>query len=139
MTTMSVDATVPKKLGLKPGMRVLLVNAPEGYREALASVEPGLALQEVGGESSDPVGAIHLFAANRAELEAAAPASLAAWRSGARLWVSYPKGGSSVTTDLNRDVDWGPLAAAGFRPVTQVSIDPVWSALRFRPLDEVGR
>jgi hypothetical protein len=136
---MSVDPGVPRKVGLKPGMRVLLVNAPEGYREGLLAAEPGLALDEPGSAPPDAVDAIHLFAANRAELETLTPTALAAWREGARLWVSYPKGGSGVRTDLNRDVEWGPLAAAGFRPVTQVAIDSVWSALRFRPIDEVGR
>ncbi len=47
-------------------------------------------------------------------------------RAGTRVW-------------LNRDVDWGPLPVAGFRPVTQVAIDGRWSALRFRRIEEVGR
>jgi hypothetical protein len=136
---MSVDPAVPQKLGLKPGTRVLLVNAPEGYREALLTAEPGLALEVAGSAQTDRVDAIHLFATNRAELDQLGPLALAAWREGGRLWVSYPKGSSGVETDLNRDVDWGPLAEAGFRPVTQVAIDSVWSALRFRPIDEVGR
>lgn len=36
-------------------------------------------------------------------------------------------------TDLNRDVVWELLGDRGIRPVRQVSIDDVWSALRFRP------
>jgi hypothetical protein len=136
---MSVDPAVPRKLGLKPGMRVLLVNAPEGYREGLVAAEPALALDVAGSAQADRIDVIQLFATNRAELEQFGPVALAAWRDGARLWVSYPKGGSGVRTDLNRDVEWGPLAAAGFRPVTQIAIDSVWSALRFRPIDEVGR
>jgi hypothetical protein len=31
---------------------------------------------------------------------------------------------------------WPILGEHGLRPVTQVSIDQVWSALRFRPLKE---
>jgi hypothetical protein len=49
------------------------------------------------------------------------------------LWVAYPKGNR---TDLNRDSLWPILGEHGMRPVTQVSIDQVWSALRFRPLKE---
>jgi hypothetical protein len=47
------------------------------------------------------------------------------------LWVAYPKGNR---TDINRDTVWPVLAEHGMRPITQVAIDDVWSALRFRPL-----
>ena len=49
------------------------------------------------------------------------------------LWVAYPKGNRS---DINRDSLWPILGEHGLRPITQVSIDQVWSALRFRPLKE---
>jgi len=49
------------------------------------------------------------------------------------LWVSYPKGSAKVKTDLSRDTMWGLLADAGMRPVSQISIDDTWSAVRFRP------
>jgi hypothetical protein len=37
-------------------------------------------------------------------------------------------------TDLNRDILAGLVEARGAQPVRSVSIDGVWSALRFRPL-----
>ena len=48
------------------------------------------------------------------------------------LWVAYPKGGRA---DINRDSLY-PIVAemTGMRPITQVSLDATWSALRFRPL-----
>jgi len=49
------------------------------------------------------------------------------------LWVAYPKGNR---TDINRDSLWPFLSELGLRPVTQVSIDQMWSALRFRPLKQ---
>ena len=36
--------------------------------------------------------------------------------------------------DLNRDTLWPVLGEYGMRPVSQVAVDEVWSALRFRPL-----
>lgn len=47
------------------------------------------------------------------------------------LWVAYPKGNR---TDINRDTVWPILAEHGMRPIGQVALDDVWSALRFRPL-----
>lgn len=47
-------------------------------------------------------------------------------------WVAYPKGGQ-LGTDLNRDSLAELLQREGAQPVTQISIDATWSALRFRP------
>jgi hypothetical protein len=49
------------------------------------------------------------------------------------FWVAYPKANRA---DINRDSLWPILAEYGMRPVTQVSVDDVWSALRFRVLRE---
>lgn len=49
------------------------------------------------------------------------------------FWVAYPKGGRA---DINRDTLWPILGEFGMRPISQVSVDDVWSALRFRPLAE---
>ena len=54
------------------------------------------------------------------------------------LWVSYPKTSSGVESDLLRDVVWKSVAKTGLRPVTQVSVNDKWSAIRFRPADKVG-
>jgi hypothetical protein len=55
------------------------------------------------------------------------------------LWVSYPKKSSGVETDLHRDMRWHVLEEAGLRPVMQVAIDEVWSALRWGPAERVGK
>jgi hypothetical protein len=52
------------------------------------------------------------------------------------LWLCYPKGNRIA---LNRDSLWRLMASYGVRPVTQVAVDEVWSALRFRPLTEAER
>lgn len=49
------------------------------------------------------------------------------------LWIAYPKGNRS---DINRDTLWPIVAEHGMRPIGQVAVDDVWSALRFRPLRE---
>jgi hypothetical protein len=49
------------------------------------------------------------------------------------FWVAYPK---ANRTDLNRDILWPILGEYGMRPISQVAVDEVWSALRFRTLKE---
>jgi uncharacterized protein YbdZ (MbtH family) len=55
------------------------------------------------------------------------------------MWVSYPKKSSKVKTDISRDAGWEIMAENSLRPVTQVSIDKTWSALRFRPVEQIGK
>jgi len=47
------------------------------------------------------------------------------------LWVSYPK---ANRIDINRESLWPILGEYGLRPIGQVALDEVWSAMRFRPL-----
>lgn len=125
-----------KKLLIKPGARILVLNAPEGYG---AQLEP---LPEGAEVSIRPEGAfdvVQLFARNKAELEAHAPAALAALGPKGILWISYPKGSSKKQTDLTRDAGWDILAAAGLDIVAQVSIDDTWSAGRFKAAETVKR
>ena len=47
------------------------------------------------------------------------------------IWIAYPKPGKS---DLKRDTIPPHLTRRDMRPIGQVAIDEIWSALRFRPL-----
>jgi len=55
------------------------------------------------------------------------------------LWFAYPKGTSKIKTDINRDTIRVTGEEYGITTVTAISIDDTWSALRFRPMDRVGK
>ncbi len=55
------------------------------------------------------------------------------------LWFAYPKGSSGIKTDINRDTLRITAEDFGITTVTQIAIDDTWSALRFRPIDRVGK
>lgn len=55
------------------------------------------------------------------------------------LWFAYPKGTSKIKTDINRDTIRVTGEEFGITTVTAISIDDTWSALRFRPIDRVGK
>ena len=55
------------------------------------------------------------------------------------LWLAYPKGTSKVKTDINRDSIRVLAEDFNITTVTAISIDDTWSALRFRPIDKVGK
>jgi hypothetical protein len=118
------DKSIAQKLGIKPGARVWLSDA--SHAEHIGPLPAAAAY--VGELGAASVGL--LFAPDGASLRQ----SLAAH--GDRLarldlvWVAYPKGGRA---DINRDSLWPILAEVDMRPVSQIAIDDVWSALRFRP------
>ena len=131
---MTADATTPsplaRKLLIKPGFRIGLVNAPPGYAERLEPLPPDAELAEAGAGGLDVV---QVFAGDAAELERVGPAAFGSVRPGGVLWVCYPKGGRKAGTDLNRDVLWELLGRSDLTGVTLVAIDDTWSAMRFRP------
>ena len=124
-----------KKLRIQPGQRILILNPPPGYLDELDLPE-GVELAQRPEGIFDFV---HLFVKNSAELQSLGPTAIEAVKVDGLLWISYPKQSSKVETDLTRDVGWEMMAEAGLRPVTQVSVNDIWSALRFRPIDRVGR
>ncbi len=131
------DTPLLKKLGIKPKHRVLILNAPEGYREQFDTLPADVELITTP-TSAGNFEVVHLFVRNKAEVERDVPMAIKLVKPGGLLWVSYPKQSSKVPTDLNRDVLWNVFPDKDWRPVTQISIDEVWSALRFRPKSEVG-
>ena len=55
------------------------------------------------------------------------------------LWFAYPKGTSKTKADINRDSMRETGEQFNITTVTAISIDETWSALRFRPIDKVGK
>lgn len=124
-----------KKLLIKPGTGLLLLNAPPDYGDLLGELPEGVRVADAPGGTFDVV---HLFVNDRAELERFAGVAMESTKPKGVLWIAYPKKSSKVKTDITRDTGWDAVYGAGWRGVTQVSIDETWSALRFRPAHEVG-
>lgn len=107
------------KLQIKDGRSVRVVNAPP-------SCDLGDVPVAADGE------AVLVFVKDSKELERFGVLAVEAARADRLSWVAYPKAGQ-LGTDLNRDSLWARLQGQGVRPVRQVALDDVWSALRFRP------
>ncbi len=126
--------TLVKKLGIKPKQHITILNAPDGYREQLGELPADVELATTLNGIFDLV---HVFVRDKAEIDQYAPTAIQAIKPGGLLWFSYPKKSAKIPTDISRDVGWDAVLNAGWRPVTLISIDDVWSAFRFRPLSEV--
>lgn len=77
------------------------------------------------------------FIRNKAELQTFLDNELSKCKYDALLWFAYPKGTSGIKTDINRDILWKLAEPYGIRPVSMVSLDGTWSAIRFRPIEVV--
>lgn len=137
-----MDATLAKKLQLKPGQTLRALHAPEGFEAEVP--EAGGGDPEAGGGGSGPAGraapdaagapapATLVFVTTFAQAEQRVAPAVAAALTDGLSWVAYPKAGQ-LGTDLNCDSLAAFMTVRGVRPVRQVAIDDTWSALRFRP------
>jgi len=122
-------SALAKKLQIKPGMTVALVNAPADAAAALRPL-PDRASVSVGTTAD----AVIAFAKDDAELRKIGPQAVKALKTDGLLWLAYPKGSAKMKTDLNRDVLRETVAERhGLEGVSLVAVDETWSAMRFRP------
>ena len=117
--------SLARKLQLKQGQSAYVGNAPEGFVLEL----PEDSRQVDSAEKADLV---LVFVKNSSEIPDHGRPFIEAAQRDAIAYIAYPKTGQ-LGTDLNRDILWGKVAKESIRGVRQVSIDQVWSAMRFRP------
>lgn len=125
------ETPIAKKLGMKPAQKALLLNAPEGYIQALEPLPAGVEVKTVAEGTFD---FIQVFCYGKADVDRYAPMVLQALKPNGLLWLAYPKKTSKITTDISRDVGWDALLAAGMQGVSLIAVDETWSAFRFRPV-----
>jgi hypothetical protein len=118
---------LPRKLGIKPGHRVLVLNAPDGFAETLGELPDGVALRGSARGKADVIVSFH---DRRAELARRMPKLRALMEPAAGLWIAWPKRASKLPTDLTEDVV-RELALANTLVDNKVcAIDETWSGLR---------
>jgi hypothetical protein len=120
--------SLSEKLGIKPGMAVVVLHAPAGYPALLGTLPPGVTLR-----SRLPATAsfIHQFSARRKELSDNFPNLARSLTDDGTLWVSWPKRASNVETDLDENVVREMGLKEGLVDVKVCAVDEVWSGLKF--------
>lgn len=118
---------LPKKLGLKPGSKLLLVGAPRGFRQTLGELPAGVKPSSTGPGPYDVVVA---FFDREAELRRQLPKLERSIEPNGGLWIAYPKRASGVTTDVTEDVVRKHALPRGLVDNKVCAIDDVWTGLR---------
>jgi predicted SnoaL-like aldol condensation-catalyzing enzyme len=126
---------VARKLGMNPGMRALIIAPPPGYLKLLAPLPDGLT---VSSRADGTYPFVQVFATRLSEISRIAQKLSRHAAPNALVWLSYPKKTSRTAGDLSRDLIREAMSVTGWRTVSLVAIDEVWSALRFRPAPQVG-
>jgi len=80
-----------------------------------------------------------VFAVNETQLNSVLKDVFPALHLESKLWVAYPKQTSKIVSDLNRDCSWDLLSQNNFEGVTLVSLDHVWSAMRFKKTETIAK
>jgi len=130
------DTSLVKKLQIKAGQRLAVINAPGDYRKVLGELPEGTSVTDT---LAGPPDFVLVYAQTSRDGERLTPEVMKALKPNGLFWVCYPKGTSKVRTDLNRDILWGLMQKFRLAGVSMVSLDDVWSAMRFRPAEKVGK
>src|SRR5678815_1885699 len=87
-----------KKLGVKTGYRVALVNAPRNFREELGALP---ATAKFASATADSLDLILAFVSSERELKLKFGTLAAKLQKDGMIWVAWPKKSSGVVTDLS--------------------------------------
>lgn len=129
---MNVPAGYPgtplwQKLGLKPGQRLLVMDAPKEFEALLASAPEGI----VRLSRTAAFDAAVLFGRTVRAQEAQLARVLPKMAYGGMLWLAWPKKASAVVSDLSDESVRRMGLAAGLVDIKVCAIDATWSALKF--------
>lgn len=117
-----------KKLGIKPGARVIFINEPVSIYKAFGQVPTGIKTTKklTGGFDY-----IHFFAMDNESLSAFFKSVKKFLKKDGALWISWPKKSSGINTDLNENAIREAGLKNGLVDVKVAAIDDTWSGLKF--------
>jgi hypothetical protein len=118
-----------RKLGIKPGFKLVFHNVPDHYFELFEDFPEGTEIVE--NPKSNDSDFIHVFYTNFEDLKRNIPAFIKALKKTGSLWISWPKGSSDLSCDFNRDDVRTHLLNLGLVDTKVAAIDEDWSGLKF--------
>lgn len=117
-----------EKLGIKPSTTVTFINHPPGYEKTLGALPQGVMIRLLEEGQFD---FIQAFIKEHEELKTLFPILKNHLKMSGMLWISWPKGGSKVKTDLNENSIREIGLHNGLVDVKVIAVDETWSGLKF--------
>ena len=128
MTAGYSGTPLAKKLGFKPGTKVLLVgDVPKDYKTLVSPLPERVTLASTG---KAPYAAVHVFVTKRTELEKHLKQLRKSLEPDGYVWISWPKKASRVPTNITEDVIREVCLPLGFVDIKVCAVSEVWSGLK---------
>src|SRR5438105_823609 len=122
------ETSLSHKLGIKEGRRVLVLDPPVGFVRRLDPLPDGVGVTTKIVSLAD---IIVVFSSSRAVLGELFPKAKHLLAPRGALWVAWPRKSSGFFTDLDEQLVRAVGLHAGLTDNKIISIDEIWSALRF--------
>jgi len=119
--------SLSKKLGIKPGFNIKLINEPEYYFDLFTDLPPDININTDDNSRKD---LIHYFTKSAEELLSNMNLLRGEIKENGIIWVSWQKQSAKTDTDLNENIIREIALKNGLVDVKVCSIDSVWSALK---------
>ena len=132
---MSSNLNILEKLQLKDEKNLLIQGLPSSVEKQFAKLSYNKNLTPL--LKTRKVDFALIFAINQLQLNNILKEVFSALHPACKLWIAYPKPTSKIVSDLNRDASWEILSDNDFEAIRQVTLDHVWTAMRFTKLDQI--
>ena len=116
-----------RKLGIKTGLKLKLVNAPEYYFELFTAFPPDIILLDDSKTKKDLIHYFSINAANYADDIVKLKNEIV---SNGSIWISWPKKSSAIKSDLDENIIRELALKNGLVDVKVCAVDATWSALK---------
>jgi Protein of unknown function (DUF3052) len=116
-----------KKLGIKPGFKMRLINAPDYYFDLFTDLPSNVRVLK---DKETKKNFIHFFVTRVTDLEKNIIALKNEIEQDGIIWVSWYKKSSGITTDVTEDKIRETALAIGLVDIKVCAVDELWSGLK---------
>lgn len=122
------DTPLAKKLGIKEGFRIALLNAPNDFQKQLGTLPSDT---QIVTRLIKPLDLILLFSADDRRLPKDFQSLAKKLSVNGMIWIAWPKRSSGVATNLSFERVQRIGLDAGLVDVKICAVDETWSGLKF--------
>lgn len=117
-----------KKLGVKPGLKLFIQNAPANYFDWISPLPEKVSVSK---SLINELDFIHIFVKDQKDFMKSFTSNKKYLKKDGMMWISWPKKASGVATDLDENFirDFG--LKEGLVDVKVCAVDETWSGLKF--------
>ena len=116
-----------KKLGIKPGFKLYVKNAPQNYKDLIAPIPDKV---KIVRRLTNELDLIHFFTKSQAELRGNIELLMQRIKQDGMIWISWPKKSSNVSSDMTEDAIREIILPLGLVDVKVCAVDEIWSGLK---------